>query len=244
MEHGGRPQQRRRLGARKSYLLLVTRFLIVRHAESEWNALGRWQGWGDPPLSPVGREQAAAAVSRLRGLRGAVAASSLRRARETAEIIAAGLGLRPPEIHDGLREIDVGEWTGRTHAEIARDYPDEMAAWRQGRLTGYPGGEDRESHKARVLSALARIAEDHPDEEVLVVTHGGCLSSLERMLDVWPGRGSGNLVGRWFEAASPLRAVGERISLLPEPTEPAPEAKQPDPVSKDPDAQQGSGERL
>ncbi|MEY2406219.1 MAG: glucosyl-3-phosphoglycerate phosphatase, partial [Acidimicrobiaceae bacterium] len=86
---------------------MPVRILLVRHGQSEWNALGRWQGQADPPLSDLGRLQAHAAAHAL-GAVGAVFASDLVRAAETAAIIAAELGVGPVVIDADLRERDAG----------------------------------------------------------------------------------------------------------------------------------------
>src|SRR5688572_29468638 len=96
--------------------------LLVRHGQSTWNAARRWQGWADPPLSELGEEQAREAVPRLRPL-GLVAvfSSDLVRARQTAAILADGLGLPFDEavgVEPGLRERSVGEWSGLVTEEI------------------------------------------------------------------------------------------------------------------------------
>src|SRR5829696_1601221 len=95
----------------------VTRLLLVRHAQSEWNADGRWQGWADPPLSGLGRRQSATAADAL-GWPDAIVASDLERARETAAIIAAAGGPGAFEVEPALRERDLGDFTGLTRAEI------------------------------------------------------------------------------------------------------------------------------
>src|SRR5688572_19392365 len=88
------------------------RLLLLRHGQSTWNADGRWQGQADPPLSPLGEEQARDAARRLApGQFSRVLASDLRRARQTAEILADALRL-PVEVDPDLREIDVGDWQG------------------------------------------------------------------------------------------------------------------------------------
>jgi probable phosphoglycerate mutase len=203
----------------------VTRFFLVRHAESQWNAEGRWQGRGDPSLSPHGREQASIAVERIRGEVDLIVASPQRRAIETAEIIAGALGLGEVKTDDGLREIDVGEWTGLTMDEVKARWGAELEAWRAGELDSPPGGEDRMVFLERVLAALERLRQTHGDTRVLVVTHGGVIGRVERYLERHPGRGSGNLTGRWFELDGELLATSERIPLLPEPEVPAPETR-------------------
>ena len=142
--------------------------LIVRHGESEWNAAGRWQGWADAPLSEAGEAQARAAIGELAGARlQAVAASDLQRARRTAEILADGLGLGPVHIDEGLRERDVGDFTGLTREEIEGRWPGILADWRAGRVQQAPNGEGPEFLE-RVLAALDRVAERFAGQRVLV----------------------------------------------------------------------------
>ena len=100
----------------------MTRVLLIRHGQSEWNADGRWQGQADPPLTDLGRHQAMHAARNL-GAVDAIVASDLQRASETALIIAEALGVGPVVLEPGLRERDAGEWSGLTRAEIERDWP-------------------------------------------------------------------------------------------------------------------------
>lgn len=191
-----------------------TRFLLVRHGQSEWNALGRWQGLSDPPLSDLGREEARMAASTLRPFDGLILASPLVRARETAEIIANELGrVGTVEIEPELREIDVGEFSGRTNDEIQERMPDAWKALREGRLETFPGGESRKAFRERVQRALETVAARHQGATLLVVTHGGTIGDVERYLGVHPGVGVRNLEGRWFELGESLQAVGDRVSL-------------------------------
>ena len=87
----------------------VRRFLLVRHGESEWNAVGRWQGQADPPLSQTGSEQARLAAQSI-GMVDAIVASSLRRAFDTAHIISENLGIGPVIVEPDLMERHAGEW--------------------------------------------------------------------------------------------------------------------------------------
>lgn len=202
-----------------------TRLFLVRHAESEWNAQSRWQGRGDPPLSDHGREQCELAAQRLDGQVEVVVASPQRRALETAKIIAGALGIDGVQTDDGLMEIDVGEWTGRTIEEVESGYGPQLAAWRAGELDAPPGGEDKTAFLRRILGALELLRDTFGDRRVLVVTHGGVIGRIERHLGCHPGRGSGNLTGRWFEIGDEVHVVSERIPLLDEPQEPAPETR-------------------
>jgi broad specificity phosphatase PhoE len=146
----------------------VTTILLARHGETDWNREGRWQGWADPPLNDTGRAQARALAAQLRDVPfDAVYASDLRRAFETAEIVAEPHGV-PVVADPGLREIDVGSWSGLTRTELEERFPDGDR----------PDGESRAEHAARVLAAVERIARDHHDDRVLLVTHGGTMRAL------------------------------------------------------------------
>ncbi len=100
----------------------MTRLLLIRHGQSEWNADGRWQGQADPPLTDLGRHQARHAARNLGGGE-AIVASDLQRASATALIISAELGVGPVVLEPDLRERDAGEWSGLTRVEIERDWP-------------------------------------------------------------------------------------------------------------------------
>ena len=157
--------------------MATTRLLLARHGETEWNRVGRWQGHADPPLNDAGRRQAEELAEELIGDGvAAVYSSDLRRASETAHLVAERLGLPVVEDRD-LREIDVGSWSGLTRAEIEERFPDGTR----------PDGETREQLTDRVVSAVERIADAHPGENVLVVTHGGAIRALRRHAAGDPG---------------------------------------------------------
>ena len=154
----------------------MTTLLITRHGQTDWNLEGRWQGHADPPLNEAGRAQSRTLAEALAAEQiDAVWCSDLARARETAEIVGARLGL-PVSIDTRLREVDVGEWSGLTSAEIERLYPGGARRRRQGG-TGWESGETHLAMRMRVVEALHRIAAAHAGERVLVVTHGGPMSS-------------------------------------------------------------------
>ena len=175
--------------------------LLLRHGQSVWNAEGRWQGQADPPLSPLGEEQARDAAERLatREAFTTLVTSDLGRARRTAEILAEVLGL-DVWVDPGLREIDVGIWTGLTRDEINAGWPGELADWSEGRSESPPGGETRTALTERAKSTLLRLAEEaSPGDRLLVVSHGALIRNLDRRLGLEP-HGIGNLAGRWYEA--------------------------------------------
>jgi broad specificity phosphatase PhoE len=193
----------------------VTRLLLLRHAESEWNARGRWQGWADPPLSEDGRHQASIAGWLLKPLGfTAVAASDLERARRTAGLAAATMGLTGPvHIEPGLREYDIGDWSGLTRLEIEARWPGALDDWRHGRLAAAPGGEIRDAFVARIVAAVTRVGAAHPAGRVLVITHGGVIGSLALLLGAGESRVA-HLAGRWFDTRDDGLRAGEAVFLF------------------------------
>ena len=189
--------------------------LLVRHGQSTWNDQGRWQGQADPPLSPLGEEQAAEAAERLAGSGlVAVASSDLVRARATAEVIARRLGLGPVIVEPRIKEYDVGRWCGLTKAEIEVGWPGMIAAWRDGELASTPDGEPRVAFGDRVVAGLRRLAGAGPAGDLLVVTHSGVVRTLERLLGV-EHVSIGNLSGRWCTVDDDGDlALGDGVALL------------------------------
>ena len=154
----------------------MTTLLLVRHGETDWNRELRFQGHADPPLNAEGRRQAHDLAARLAGERiAAIYSSDLRRAHETARIVGRTLGVDVTVVH-GLREIDVGSWSGLTRDEIAEQFPEGLERWIEG-AEGHDG-ETRDELRARVVEAAERIAAAHPGEQILLVSHGGALRAL------------------------------------------------------------------
>ncbi|HVL06061.1 MAG TPA: histidine phosphatase family protein [Acidimicrobiales bacterium] len=193
------------------------RLLLLRHGQSTWNAAGRWQGQADPPLSPLGEEQARDAAERLtHGQFSRVVASDLRRALRTAEILAEALGL-PVEVEPDLREIDVGDWQGLTRGEIDEREPGALADWSEGRSESTPGGETRTHLTDRARAVLLRVAaEAGAGDRVLLVSHGALIRNLDRSLGVRP-HGVGNLAGRWYEVDGAGALVPAELVSLADP---------------------------
>jgi broad specificity phosphatase PhoE len=183
-----------------------TRILLVRHGQSTWNALGKWQGRADPPLSPLGQQQAASAAARI-GIVDAVIASPLVRARQTAEIIAEGIGVGPVDTDDRLIETDAGDWTGLTFHEIRTGWPGWLDQHK------WPDNFEKEIDiVARMAEALIDIAARHPGASVVAVTHSGAMRNLDRSLgDHDPS--IPNLAARWYDVNEFSIAGGERLLL-------------------------------
>jgi len=149
----------------------LTLFYLVRHGEHRLQgqlAAGRTPGIG---LSPKGRAEAAAVAERLAGETiDAIYSSPLDRTRETAEIIAGRLDL-PVIIRENVIELDFGEWTGLTFAQVRTDERWEL--WRTCRsIAAIPGGENWRQVQDRTVNALFDLRRSHPDGTVVVVSHG------------------------------------------------------------------------
>ena len=185
----------------------MTRLLLVRHGESEWNAVGRWQGWADPPLSDLGQRQAAVAA-RAVGAVDAIVSSDLQRASQTAAIIAGELGIGPVVSAPELRERDAGPWTGLTRREIEDEWPGWIAEGK--RPDGY---EEDEGLLARVLPALQTL--EAAGGSALVVTHGGVIGAVERSLGLEHSR-TPNLGGRLVDVDGGRLVAGEQLLLVDE----------------------------
>lgn len=198
------------------------RILLIRHGESEWNALGRWQGHADPPLTALGRRQAANAAE-LVGVVERICSSDLQRAQQTAEIIAARNGVGPVVVDGGWRERDAGEWSGLTRDEIHRAWPgylhDDLTRRTLRPAAGTaerrpPGWESDEHLLERSLAALGRVASHVGDGTALVVTHGGVIYNLEHHLGAEDGR-LANLGGRILNVDEQGRTtLGHRVTLV------------------------------
>jgi len=151
----------------------MTTILLVRHGETDWNLNRRVQGHSDTPLNDTGRAQARALGEEIAGEEiDAVYSSDLMRAHETARLVAEPRGLDVTAIRD-LRERHFGTWEGLTDEEIFARFPEA----RQG---PWGDAETAEEMADRVLGALHRIAETHPQRRVLVVSHGGPLRAVLR----------------------------------------------------------------
>jgi probable phosphoglycerate mutase len=149
---------------------------LARHGETDWNAVGRWQGHTDVPLNATGEAQARALAEMLRcaGL-SAVVSSDLARARETAVIVARLLDIAVAYVDAGLRERSFGPFEGLTRDDCARLFPEAWRAWQEQRRAP-EGAESDVALAARVVAALVRVAECVAGKgPALVVTHGGAL---------------------------------------------------------------------
>jgi probable phosphoglycerate mutase len=145
----------------------MTTLLLARHGETDWNRELRIQGSSDIELNELGRAQAHSLAQELEHVDlDAVYASDLSRARATAAAVAASHGLEV-RLDPRLRERSFGNWEGLTR--------DDVAALPEG---AEHDGETDDEVRERVLEAVQAIADAHPGEQVLVVSHGGALNTL------------------------------------------------------------------
>jgi alpha-ribazole phosphatase len=154
-----------------------TTLLLVRHGATEHNLVRPYVLQGrrmDPPLDEIGRRQVAALVDALKERPlAAVFSSAFRRARETAEMIAATHGVLP-EVIDAIGEIDIGTWEGLTWDQIRAKWPSEAAAFDADcSKQGYLGGEDYAQLRDRVVPALEALRIEFVGKTVVVVGHNG-----------------------------------------------------------------------
>lgn len=181
--------------------------VLVRHGQTDYNRERRWQGVGsDVPLNATGRAEAARVAEALAGrFDGAVAAlytSDLARARETASIIGARLGLAPVD-EPALRELSHGRWEGLTHADVAERWPEELARYEARPYTVRRGGGDSyRDLEARLWPGLERLTATHRGQRIVCVSHGGPIRlALSKVLDrpLTDRDAFGVVNGAWFE---------------------------------------------
>lgn len=182
--------------------------VLVRHAESIWNAEGRWQGQTDVPLSERGRAETARVGARLAScafdLR---VCSDLARTRDTAAAIGGAFEPDP-----AWREMDLGAWGGLLHGEVRERFPEDVAAMLAGSDRPIGGAESIPVFEARALAALdALAARGRPGQRALVVTHGGVIRALVMRLLGLRGR---PLVGATNTSITHLRVEGGRVRLV------------------------------
>ena len=162
----------------------MKQLLLVRHGESQGNAMRRLQGQANSPLSETGRAQAEMLMPMIRLLEPDRAMSSdLMRARDTAAI----LGHADAALDQGWREIDVGDWSDRPIADITAADPSAYRGWRAGTHTP-PGGESWAHFRDRIQAALEHLI-DGDGRRPLIVCHGGVIrAACEILLGLPPSK--------------------------------------------------------
>ncbi|MFH9420549.1 bifunctional RNase H/acid phosphatase [Streptomyces sp. NPDC017529] len=161
-----------------------TTFVLLRHGETALTPQKRFSGSGgsDPELSPAGHRQAEAVAAALaaRGTVQAVVSSPLKRCQQTAETVAARLGL-DVRVDEGLRETDFGAWEGLTFAEVQERHPEDLAAWLGSAKAAPTGGESFASVARRVAVSRDKLLARYAGRTVLLVTHVTPVKTLVRL---------------------------------------------------------------
>jgi len=151
----------------------MTRIVLVRHGQTEWNRVERFRGQADVPLDETGLAQAEATARRVAAEWHPVAvySSPLARAVRTAEAIAGQFGL-PVHIHRGLTDIDYGQWQGLTPDEARELWPEMVEAWyRTPEAAQIPGGETLNRLQVRAMEAVRELAARHQGTTIVLVGH-------------------------------------------------------------------------
>jgi len=151
----------------------MTRMILVRHGETEWNRVERFRGRADVPLNGTGLAQAKAMARRVAAEWRPVAiySSPLTRAVKTAEAVAWHFDLRV-EVNSGLIDIDYGEWQGLTPDEVRERWPKIVDAWYNAPHTAQiPNGETLDDLRVRAMSTVNEMAKRHKGQTIVLVGH-------------------------------------------------------------------------
>lgn len=184
---------------------MLTTLILVRHGETEWNKARLFQGQLNSPLTRLGLAQAAQTAERLQTEQvSAIYSSDSGRAMQTAEVIGKRLGLDiTPDPR--LREIDVGSWSGLGDVEVKARFLPEWEAWQRDHNVARGGGETNYQVQERGVATIKAIADSHPGEVVVVVSHGGTIKLITAWVIGLPVtslpnfRGPGNCNLNYFE---------------------------------------------
>jgi broad specificity phosphatase PhoE len=158
-----------------------TRLLLLRHGQTELSVQRRYSGHGDPELTPLGHAQAAGAAARIAKVPDVVTVltSPLRRARQTAALVAEATGA-PLNVREGLIETDFGAWEGLTFLEARDRDPQLHAEWLGSEEVAPPGGESFAAVGRRVAAELADVLRDYPGATLVLVSHVTPIKTLLR----------------------------------------------------------------
>ncbi len=158
----------------------MTELILVRHGQTDWNVEGRYQGQADPPLNETGLRQARQTALELQNLAlSALYTSDLRRAQQTAQVIAEASGLTV-QLEPRLREVSLGEWEGELYTDIRACYPALLHRWQEEPLkTIPPGGESILALSRRVLEAVEEIVARHNGQQVCIVAHNVAIATIK-----------------------------------------------------------------
>lgn len=150
----------------------MTVLVLIRHGETDWNVEGRYQGQADPPLNEKGLAQARLLAEEMSDVSlNALYTSPLRRALQTAQILATALGV-PLHLEPRMMEIHQGDWQGRLRADIAARYPDLFRRWEtEPWQVTPPGGEHLSQVQTRVYAAVDDMLARYRGQRIGLVAH-------------------------------------------------------------------------
>lgn len=157
---------------------MKTTVLLIRHGETPWNILGKFQGSTDIELSEEGIRQAELLRDRLKGDFDYIYASPLKRAYKTAEVISSGFD-KEITIAPEIREINFGEWEGLTLKGIEEKFPDVFHEWRTDKVEAKFSGGDLSLLNAsiRAKNCIIDIVKKHKGKKIAIVAHGGIIKA-------------------------------------------------------------------
>lgn len=157
---------------------MKTKLLLIRHGETNWNKLGKFQGSIDIELTDKGKKQAKLLNERLKGKFDYIYTSPLKRAKETADILARSSN-KKLNIVQGMKEINFGSWEGLTIKEISEKYTDEFNNWKTDKSEGkIVGGElSLKNASLRGTSCVLDIVKKHKGQTIAIVAHGGIIKA-------------------------------------------------------------------
>ena len=158
-----------------------TRFILLRHGQTQHSAERRFSGTSNPDLTDTGREQVKRAASALQGFGriDAIVASPQARAQQTAEYAAEALGLSIAT-DNGLRELDFGDFEGLTRDEVIAKDAEAFETWQSSPNNAPPSGESLTAFHRRVTRARLKLQERYEGQTVLLVTHMTPVKSIVR----------------------------------------------------------------
>lgn len=151
----------------------MTRFLLIRHGDTLWTKQKKYQGQTDIELSKQGRKKIRGLSSALKSFEiHSLYTSSLKRARQSSEILSAALGIKP-RTDARLNELNFGQWEGKTAAELLSKKDKPFFSWTKGKWKTPAGGESLGSLRRRVRQFLRECVKKHRHKNVAIVSHGG-----------------------------------------------------------------------
>ena len=150
----------------------MTKLILIRHGETDWNRKQIFRGRIDVALNETGLAQGRAVQESLRDVQiDNIYSSPLKRAFETASVLEENRGLEV-EIEEGFIDIDFGKWQGLTHEKVKEEYKNLYETWlAEPQKVVFPDGESLEDVGKRSMKALEKVIENHPEETLAIVSH-------------------------------------------------------------------------